>query len=58
MSKGTYERYLNILSLMEFTEPETDEFLALSDEMMSLPGHPRDLQPNEYLKPRINSVQH
>lgn len=58
MTKNVYEEYLNILSLIEFSEPETDEFLALTDELQSLPGHPKGVAPEDYIRVEVTSVQH
>ena len=58
MSKSTYEYYLNILGLIQYTQPETDEFEALKDELQSLPGHPKDMQFGDFVRVEITSVQH
>lgn len=57
MSRNTWESYLNILSLLEYTNPDSDEYEALKEDLRSLPGHPNDLAPNEYIKPMITTVQ-
>lgn len=58
MSKDTAEKFLNILSLLEFSEPETDEYEALKDELRSLPGHPADFAENDYMTWEIVTVTH
>jgi hypothetical protein len=58
MDKGTFEKYLNILSLIEFSKPETDEFAALTDELRSLPGHPKGVHPEDFVRVELTSVQH
>lgn len=58
MSSKDWEHYLNVLSLMEYTEPETDEFEALKDELQSIPGHPQNVNPEDFIRVKITSVQH
>ena len=55
VSRDVWEKFINILALLEFAEPNTDEYEALKDELCSLPGLPQDLAPNEYVKAEITS---
>ena len=58
MNRTTWEHYLNVLSLLEFSEPETDEYEALKDELRSLPGHPKGTTPEDFIRVEVTTVQH
>jgi hypothetical protein len=55
MSKTTADRFIALMDMLEFYEPDTDDYLAIADEIRSLPGHPMHTDENDFIRWEITT---
>jgi hypothetical protein len=57
MDRKTWERYKELSYLLEFSAPDSDEWMALSEDIACLPGHPKS-ERGDIIWVEVTSVQH